>query len=235
MKRLLMGAAAAVLAVSASADWSDNFDSYKTGINLHGVGGWAGWDNNPNAGAFTSDAHAMSAPNSVDINGASDLTHEYDGYTSGVVTYSAMMYIPGKFTGDTYFILLNTYDPGGSQDWSLQMHFSSTDGMIHNNGGSGNMVTQTLVPYVTDEWASIVITIDLDNNTHTGTYNGQEVVSGPWYGGANGQAYIGAVDLFANNAQSVFYDDMSLSTVPEPATIAALAVGILALVARRRK
>ena len=31
-------------------DWSDNFDSYATGSQLHGQGGWKGWDNNPAAG-----------------------------------------------------------------------------------------------------------------------------------------------------------------------------------------
>ncbi|MBK9233821.1 MAG: hypothetical protein IPO15_24020 [Anaerolineae bacterium] len=32
-------------------DWSDNFDSYATGSQMHGQGGWKGWANDPAAGA----------------------------------------------------------------------------------------------------------------------------------------------------------------------------------------
>ena len=80
-------------------DWSDNFDSYATGSQLHGQGGWKGWDNNPAAGALTSSAQARSAPNSAAIVGASDLVHQYSGYTSGQWVYTAWQYVPTNFTG----------------------------------------------------------------------------------------------------------------------------------------
>ena len=95
-------------------DWSDNFDSYATGSQLHGQGGWKGWDNNPAAGALTSSAQARSAPNSAAIVGASDLVHEYSGYTSGQWVYTAWQYVPTNFTGQSYFILLNTYNDAGT-------------------------------------------------------------------------------------------------------------------------
>ncbi|MCO5242551.1 MAG: immune inhibitor A [Anaerolineae bacterium] len=75
-------------------DWSDNFDSYATGSQLIGQGGWEGWDGSAAAGALTSNAQALSAPNSADILGATDLVHQYSGYTSGKWVYTAMQYIP---------------------------------------------------------------------------------------------------------------------------------------------
>ena len=106
-------------------DWSDNFDSYATGSQLHGQGGWKGWSNDPAAGALTSSAQARSAPNSAAIVGASDLVHEYSGYTSGPWVYTAWQYAPTDMTGLSYFILLNTYNDAGTNNWSTQVQFDA--------------------------------------------------------------------------------------------------------------
>ena len=68
---------------TGNADFSEDFDSYATGTSLHGVNGWKGWDNNPGATAYNTDAQARSAPNSVDITSTSDLVHEFSGYSDG--------------------------------------------------------------------------------------------------------------------------------------------------------
>ncbi len=80
-------------------DWTDNFDSYATGSQLIGQGGWEGWDNNPAAGALTSSAQALSAPNSAAILGATDLVHQYSGYTSGQWVYTALAVHTGRLHG----------------------------------------------------------------------------------------------------------------------------------------
>ncbi|MGI8924306.1 MAG: PEP-CTERM sorting domain-containing protein [Fimbriimonadales bacterium] len=236
MKRMLVGAAVAVLAVGASAQWFEDFDSYNAGDNLHGVNGWEGWDGNPAWTAFVSNAQSSSPPNSVDIIPTADLVQVHSGMSTGVWVYTADVYLPTKYSGQSYFILMNTYTSGGNpKDWSLQMVFDSTDGMIHNLGGSGNVVTETQVAYDLGVWRTIDVLIDLDANTHTARYNGQVVVEGEWYGGAGGQQNIGATDLYGNGATSVFYDNMGLELVPEPATIAGLSIGLLALLRRRRR
>ena len=64
MRRSLpLFAVLAVLALPslALAQWSDNFDGYANGTSLHGVGGWAGWDNNPAATGFVTNAQCMAA------------------------------------------------------------------------------------------------------------------------------------------------------------------------------
>jgi hypothetical protein len=189
-------------------DWFEDWDSYPTGQNMHGVGGWKGWGNDPAATAYTTDAQARSAPNSIDILGASDLVHEYD-IDAGPWRYTAWQYIPGDFSGESYFILLNQYDDAGAtNNWSTQVNFSSLTGMVTPEGLCGG----TPVPLVQDQWVEIRVEIDLDADTQEFYYDDQLVWECSWSEGVSGGGItsIAAVDLFANLATSVYYDDLSL-------------------------
>ncbi len=191
-----------------NVDWYDNFDSYATGSQLHGQGGWKGWGNDPAAGALTSDAQSRSTPNSAAILGASDLVHEYSGYNAGRWTYTAYQYIPSGTTGQTYFILLNTYnDAGSGLNWSVQVMFDPALGLVVNDGISGGTL-----PLITDQWVELRLEIDLINDRQDFYYGGQLLYAGTWTDevSGNGALNIGAVDLFANGASVVYYDDMSL-------------------------
>jgi uncharacterized repeat protein (TIGR01451 family) len=194
-------------APARSGLWSDNFDSYPTGQDLHGVGGWKGWDNTPSATAFTSAAQALSTPNSVDISAGADLVHEYAGATSGVWTYTAMQYIPSSMTGLSYFILLNTYSDGGAKNWSTQVNFDAANNTVVNDGITGGTLA-----LVEDQWVEIRVEIDLNADTQDFYYNNQLLYSGTWTdeNSGNGALNIGAVDLYANGASAVYYDDISL-------------------------
>ena len=140
--RIVMVVAASLIMLTgtAAADWSDNFDSYATGSQIVGQGGWEEWG--AGAGALVSGAYSLSDPNSVEVVGATDIVHQYPGYNTGHWTYTAWNYIPDDFvsSGDpsgSYFIMLNTYEPP-TYDWSVQMGFNSQDGMIHGDCGSSN-------------------------------------------------------------------------------------------------
>ncbi len=197
----------------AGVDWSDDFDSYATGSQLHGQGGWKGWFNDPTAGALTSGAQARSAPNSAAIAGASDLVHEYSGYTSGLWTFTAWQFVPAEFTGQSYFILLNTYNDGGvGLNWSAQVMFDGAANQVVNDGG----VSGGSLPLVRGQWVELRVEINLDSNNGAFYYNNQLLYSGTWTGqvSGGGALNIGAVDLFANGASTVYYDDMSLVGVP---------------------
>jgi hypothetical protein len=56
------------------------------------------------------------------------------------------------------------------------------------------------------------VEIDLNSDNQDFYYNDQLLYSGSWADGVSGGGIlaIGAVDLFANGASSVFYDDISL-------------------------
>ncbi len=195
--------------VTLGGGWSDNFDSYPSNSPLHGVGGWKGWFNDPAGGASTSDAQALSTPNSVAILGASDLVHEYSGYTSGVWNYTAWQYVPTDFTGNSYFILLNQYDDAGAtNNWSTQVQFQGAANIVSNDGLSGGTL-----PLIKGQWVEVRVEIDLDNDTQTFFYNNAVLYSGTWTdeNSGGGALNIGAVDLYANAASVVYYDDMSLA------------------------
>jgi hypothetical protein len=191
--------------------WSDNFDSYTAGFQLDGQGGWSGWGNDPTAGALTSDVQARSIPNSVDIFGDSDLIHPYSGSTTGVWIFTAWQYIPNDFAGTTYFILLNTYTDGETDtNWSAQVIFNSVSGELFNEGTANGTL-----PIIKGQWVEIRDEIDLDADTQTFYYGGEILFTDSWTEGmtGGGAVNIAAVDLFADGASSVFYDDISLSQV----------------------
>lgn len=208
MKRLILivcTVALAALAPVAQAQWMEDFEGYAPGTSLHGVGGWIGWNSDPAATAYVTDLYANSGSNSVEIVGLSDLVHRYSGYTSGTWVYTTWMYIPENFTGQTYFILVNTYPATANQHWSVQVYFQN--GQVVNSGLSGGAL-----PWVIGEWAELRLVIDLDNDIQTFYYNGDQLYTGTWTGEqvAGGALAIGAVDLYANGASPVYYDDMVL-------------------------
>jgi hypothetical protein len=202
---LVVALGLAVVPAVAFADWTDNFDSYATGSGLHGQGGWHGWDGNPAANAYVTDAQAMSLPNSVEIAAASDMVHEY-GEAAGSWIFTAWQYIPVGFSGTSYFLLLNTYNDGGPYNWSSQVSFNSTGGVVTNDADGSTL------PMIMGQWVEIRVEIDLDLDTQTFYYGGQVLYTSSWTEGMSGGGapYFGAVDLFANSASAIYYDDMSL-------------------------
>jgi len=189
----------------AQADWFEDFEGYAPGDGLHGVNGWYGWNDDLSFDAIISDFYAYSGTNSVAISGLADIVQMFSGYTTGVWNLVTYMYIPEDFTGQTYFIVLNTYAPNGAQNWSVEVNF--TGGMITDFSGANTL------PYVTGEWAEIELVIDLDADLQTFFYNGDLLYSASWSEGASGggAVNIGAIDLFANGASPVYYDMMSLT------------------------
>jgi hypothetical protein len=215
---LSLSIALPAIRVSAASDWYENWDSYTTGQDMHGVGGWKGWDNNPGATAYTSNSQSFSAPNSIAISGNSDLVHEFSGYDAGAWRFSAMQFIPTAFTGEvSFFILLNTYNDGGPYDWSTQVAFDASVDSVYDTMHGGNL------PLIKDQWVEIRVDIDLDNNSQD-VYYGGDLLFHSYWAGLN--TSISAVDLWANASLSspVYYDDLSLVksvavSVQAPATV----------------
>ena len=211
MKRLLVLCSVFILVLAlpaiATADWFENFDSYVLGSGLHGQGGWVGWGGSPGANAYVSNTISHSPPHSAVVAGASDIVHEYFGYISGVWEYRTRQYVPTDFSGVSYFILLNFYNGGVNSNWSTQVQFNSaTDQVLSEFDNSA-------LPLIMGRWVEILVVIDLNANTQTISYDGQVLVLKSWTEGVSGGGAlsIAAVDLFANNASAVYYDDMSLA------------------------
>ena len=195
--------------------WSDNFDSYTLGQYLDGTsddGGWKGWDNDSAFGAFVSDVYSRSSPYSVEIEDTSDLVHEYSGYTFGKWRYTAWQFIPEDHTGETGFMLLNKYSDGGDKSWSTQLRFNSATQVVHSDNDGNEL------PLISGEWVEIRVDIDIDNDIQKVYYGGDLLVEKSWKDGVTGDGdpNIGAVDLFANAAGPIYYDDMSLDEYTAP-------------------
>ncbi len=214
-----------VSSIASASVYTEDFDSYAAGSAMHGQGGWKGWDNVPGAGAPVSTAYAYSGTNSVEIIGSADLVHEFD-QAGGQWEFSAMQYIPDGTTGTTYFLLLNTYNDGGPYDWSVQLAYNLDTGILTSDFGGG-----ATAPIAYEQWVELKFNIDLDGNTVDEYYNGALLSTHVWDDNVHGT--LGCIDLYGNNASSVYYDNISV--VPEPATLSLLCLGGLALIRKRNR
>ncbi len=200
----------------------EDLELYPDGSDLHGAGGWKGWDDDPSFSAPVTGDQAHSGSQSVDVSGPTDLVREYCSGDAGAWSYSAWQYIPSDFESagsddfaGTYFVLLNTYHDGGPYNWSVQLGFDSNDGMLSAFHGAG--LDTIKVPYADDRWTKIQVIIDLDEDWTQVYYDDELVTEYPWTGGVlgdgGGASDLAAVDLYANGSGSVYYDDLVLKPI----------------------
>jgi hypothetical protein len=185
---------------------------------LTGPGGWGGWGGVASASGIVSTTVAHSAPNSMQIDLGADAVRQYN-ITTGKWVYSAWQFIPSAFTAGgaaSYFIMMNTYIEPATFGWSIQFAADAFTGQFSDFdvGLVGRTFTST--PYLVDQWVKIEVEFDLDANTMTGKYGGTVISTGIW-GIRPADPLAGkrfqAVDLYANLASPVYYDDISLTQV----------------------
>lgn len=231
MKRALVVLSAATvlfcLPAAATAQWFEDFDAYTPGIRLDNVGGWYGWDNDPNAAGTVSTAQSLSPRNSIEVSNTSgvDAVHPFTGYNSGVWTFTAHQYVPRGLDAATFLILNNVYNHGGPYEWAIQMTMDPAAGTVTEQIHGG--ATTSLV---FDAWTEIRVEIDLDLDMCHAYYNNVELWAGTWTSASYPTLALANVDLYAPHDEPVYYDNMSL--VPEPTSL--LLLGLGALVLRRR-
>jgi len=228
-----LAASLCTLALTVSAaDFNENFDSYTAGNNIHGQGIWQGWDNTPSAGALVSSAISDSSPNSVNVTGASDLVGQFPGISGGLWSFSVNQYVPSASSGNSYFILMNKYKAGGAAadyNWSVQIQNDMALNRVISDQGGG-----AFLPLVRDSWNTLRFDINFGANTVSEFYNGALLSTHAWHDGSGANA-LAAIDLYANNAGPVYYDNLSITTsVPEPGSLSLLALGGLAFFLRRK-
>jgi hypothetical protein len=187
----------------ASADWSDNFDSYTLG-GITGQGGWSPWEGNPAAEAYVVNTYSHSASQSIQITPTTDIVQEFSE-TSGSWVMTAWQYIPAGSTGKQYFIMLNTYTVGGPYDWSTQLEFDSDLGLMTVYSGTG-------AAYIVEgQWVEVKVEINLDACTQSIYYNGVLIDTIPWQ--TTGVNELNALDLFSDGGSAIYWDDCSLVQV----------------------
>jgi hypothetical protein len=209
--------------VSMPPNWYESFDIYEDGQFLDGTdddGGWEGWDDVTEAGAYVTSDYYLTPPHSVDIVGGTDLIHQFEGYTTGRWNFSCWVYIPGdSFEGVSAYIMLSRYFHGGGNEgnrWVFQPYMDSFSETVYTDAGDE-------LPLVFDRWVQWFCEIDLDSDFYTLYYDGEVLEAKEWTAGPfdnyDGDLNIGCLDLYANGATSVYYDDIAFrayGSPPEP-------------------
>ena len=198
--------------VGMAPNWYESFDTYTDGQFLDGTaddGGWEGWGEAVEAGAYVTSDYYRSAPHSVDILGASDTIHQFEGYTEGVWNLTAWIYIPNDMEGTTYYIVLSAYDhSGATNQWNVQMAMDSFTLEIEAQGDGYTL------PLITGQWVELLAVIDMDQDWYEFYYDGELLEYKEWTAGVfnagEGALDIACLDLYANGATSVYYDDISI-------------------------
>ncbi len=184
--------------IGLPANFADGFEAYAAGSNVHGQGGWKGWQGDAGATGRASNKYAYSGANSLEILSSSDFVHEFSA-AGGTWVFMAMQYCPSGSTGKTMCVLMNQYtDNNTLMDWSVQDEFDLGAGVI----------VGTTTKIVFNKWVEVKYVIDLDKNTVNKYYDGQFFGTAQWDDSAHGT--FQAVDLYGNGASSVYYDEVAL-------------------------
>jgi hypothetical protein len=243
---------AAILAMTATGvmgeSVTDNFDSYDAGVVIPAGNGWIGWGGQEHANGIVSDAQANSGPNSLAVIGGvgTDQALEFGyGEKGGLWTFSTMTYVPSTSTfGEQYFNLMNTFDQVNNvYEWSTVEIYWMMDEDEVDLVDKVYMISNAVgaLDIVYDEWVEVRADINLDDNTVEVFYGGDllsaSTGASTWAYGGEEVHGIDVMDIFpmSDDASVMYYDDISLVQIPEPATMSLLALGGLALLRRRRK
>jgi hypothetical protein len=219
----ILAAVTCMLSLPSKADaqpFFETFDSYAVGSQICGQGGWQCWDNNPAANTTVVNTQSFSPSNSLLVAGTADVVHSFTGIDTGVWFAREWVFIPSTQTGESWFILLNTYAPGGPNDWSQQIVFCRTGcttagvvpGMVSAIGGSENTVVGT-TPLILNQWVEIRVRMDFTLNQQQVFYNGVQFYNAPWT--ITAPVRLQTIDLFSNGSSNTFMDSVQIAqTVP---------------------
>ncbi len=127
----------------------------------------------------------------------------------------------------------------------------SDGGTAASNGGTGTFFTNTLFPAgkvagavggpsvlgsPSNIWTTVEVTVD--SGTISFAFDGIETYRGGYTGTLDGLVSLGLADTFTSvDTGHVFtlYDNLTVTAVPEPSSVALVGLGVIGVVARRRQ
>jgi hypothetical protein len=212
------------LASTASAQFSDGFETYANGSAIEGQGSWGNWDGVNTLYNTVSNAQASTGSQSLSIVGSgdpacnfcSDTVSPLGGpYTSGQWVFTCKQWIPSTFGGTTYWIMLNQFAAGGPYSWSVQVNMNGSTLLVSPDiNGAALSQGPNQYPIVFDAWVELRAEIDLDADNCKIYYDNQLLGEYIWSIGVStaGIAQLSSLDLFPadSTVSAVLYDDFSV-------------------------
>jgi len=201
--------------------FEENFDSYVAGQYLAAHSDdWTTWSETSGGsddGAVTTD-HALSPPNSVIIQGTTDLVLPLGDKTQGKFEIKLNLFIEAGCGG--YYNFLHKFD-GSDSEWAVEIFFCEDDtGWIRSAGENDPAATFT---YTKDAWIECILTVDLDGDSAQLSIDGNWVHTWKWSlktDGEQGLKQLGALDLYAATCSGVpkyYVDDISYTDITSSA------------------
>lgn len=255
MNRLCVLAIAAVWATATTAfaqvPFSTSFEASEGFIAGGSADGIDGWANGSGGGVShsVSTAQAFTGTQSIVFDNSGSNTSFYsirralnnDYSLVPVVTVSTKLYIDGSTGADRLYGLLGTNSATGTMGSTILgitvsgtgvVRAGATWGSTYSGAGIGTFTTGHA-----DRWLTLTFTFDSTTRAATASAsNGVETFT--WSGTAGSTGNLLNFNLGSDYDGSAarngigYFDDVQ--AVPEPATLAALGLGALALVRRRR-
>ncbi len=201
-----------LLAVSSQGataqSFFDDIESYASGSNLDGQGGWRGWDGISQGLTSVSTAFAFDGNQSIALAPGGGSLQEFDLH-SGQWIITTQVYIEGNNLGSHWVVFLDEYNDNGPYEQGARIEMSSSFGRVDCDCGGVGAFTATLV---TDRWVEVRLELDLDLDTATAFYDGTAMGTWAWSSGWNGSgtsAPLGfeALNIWSPSATSDGYYD----------------------------
>jgi hypothetical protein len=216
--------------------FSDNFDSYTPGAGIvQSNPAWSYWAAATPSDALVDSSLSFSGDNSCRVNGTSvDLVLPIGPYTTGIYSIDFKMLLPQGSTGG-YFNLLHVWNANSTNyEWAVDVFFDADGSCYITSGGTQNPAN-FVAPI--GEWFDMQVQVFLNDDLGVIKANGNEILSFPWSidnaDGTPGTLQLAALNFygtnFANTGGTYHIDDVSVTELPPPLTIASDNMNTLAL------
>ncbi len=189
--------------------FTENFDSYITGVGIAQQGGskWSTWNNAPGSpeDPVITSSLAYSGQKSLQLIDGNDALLLLGGKTKGKYQIDFLIYFEDSKGG--YFNVLQEFN-GDDSEWGMQIFFNADGIAILYAGG-----TSALSFYFShNDWLPIGLFVDLDNDNASLIFDGIEMVNWQWSTGvygSNSTKKLDAVDFYGFQQQGIsgFYID----------------------------
>jgi hypothetical protein len=216
------------LALSQTAVFQDNFDSYTAGqqISCQSASVWKTWSGIPcnlKEDALISNDYSFSGANSVVIKDSNDIVREIGTpITSGIAEINFRVFIPTGKAG--YFNTLANFNPP-TYAWAMQVFLNST-GSGSLDAGAASAATFS---YPQNQWFPIKVEVDLTADSGRFWINGTMIHKWQWSKGTFGTSNdkrLDGNDFFGSTTNDEMYiDDYNIVYIPYTSIVSSTPTG----------